>query len=83
MSSTVNNEALLRAGMIDEAFALLSIIEASHRDAEIETIDEDPTSRALRLTTRSMAERLVAEIVARLGSTVPAAMRESMLAIAV
>jgi hypothetical protein len=58
--------------MIDEARALLSIIDAAGAD---EDIDEDPVSRKTRLTLRTMAGRLLTEIVTELRPAAAAPLR--------
>jgi len=57
------NEDSLRIAMIDEARALLCIIDAAQSE---EDIDEDQVSRMTRLTMRALTGRLVAEIIKEL-----------------
>ncbi len=57
------NEDSLRIAMIDEARALLCIIDAAQSE---EDIDEDQVSRRTRLTMRALTGRLVAEIIEEL-----------------
>lgn len=64
MSWNLNwNEECGRTAMIEEARALLSIIDAGQAG---EDIDEDTVSRTRRLTMGRMAGRLAAEIIAQL-----------------
>lgn len=57
------NEESGRTAMIDEARALLSMIDAAHAAEEI---DEDSVTQLERLTLRRKAGQLVAELIAQL-----------------
>lgn len=57
------NQDNWRTAMIEEARALLSLIDAAHVG---ENIDEDPVARKTRLIMRQTAGWLVAEMIAQL-----------------
>lgn len=65
MKYTIYSKDAIRADQIEEALALLRVVDAEHSN---EDINEGPEARATRIRMRATARQLVAKMIADIGT---------------